>query len=135
MALVGFFYISLPVIIGSVAFAFLVSVYFRFVLTPLPHKISFTLAVPQGLLAWFAAIATFFDPISAPACLLGAFGFYVSVIVAVLDLLSLILFMLFGAKGADNPSLRQQLAFWILRLITHAGFTLGFLWSAMLCTV
>ena len=135
MALVEFFYISLPVILGTMAFLFLFSVYSRFNLKPLPHKISFALAIPQGLLAWFAAVATFFDPISAVACLLGAFGFYVSVIVAVADLLSLIMFMLFGGKRAGTPALSQQLVFWVLRLITHAGFTLGFLWSAMLCTV
>lgn len=130
-----FLYIAPPAILGSSALLFLALVYSRFNLKPLPHKISFLFAFPQGLLAWLAAVLTVENPIASPACLLGIFGFYISVLVAVADMLSLTIFMVLGAKKDGTPSIRQQLAFWVVRLITHGGFTLGFLWSAMLCTV
>lgn len=128
-------YIGFPAIIGFVALLVLTRIYLNVGSQSLQTKVSFSLAWLQFGFAFLANFFTYQNSISAPACLLGIFGFYISSAVVLADGLNLFVWLWEKLKESGSWFEPQPMLFVVLRLFIHGAFISAFLWSALLCTV
>ncbi len=98
-------------------------------------RLSYWLVWLHLALAVLAVGLTASNPIAKLSCMTGIFGFSTSLVVAGLDLINLLRWLIVRARADGRWGDPRRLIYACLRLLTHGLLTLTFLWCALLCTV